>query len=110
MIESFAFGSMISAVDPVITLAIFQALKVDVQLYMLAFGESMLNDAVAIVLASTAIEMYDPRVADLNSLDMAQYAILRFLAMFFVSAALGSAVGFISALVGVCWNWLIDKL
>lgn len=28
-IESFAFGSMISAVDPVITLAIFQALKVN---------------------------------------------------------------------------------
>lgn len=29
-IESFAFGSMISAVDPVITLAIFQALKVSI--------------------------------------------------------------------------------
>nr|KAG5703403.1 hypothetical protein BaRGS_022452 [Batillaria attramentaria] len=35
MIESFAFGSLISAVDPVATLAIFQALDVDPILYML---------------------------------------------------------------------------
>ena len=49
-VESFAFGSMISAVDPVATLAIFNALDVDPILYMLVFGESILNDAVAIVL------------------------------------------------------------
>ena len=50
MVESFAFGSLISAVDPVATLAIFHALDVDQVLYMLVFGESVLNDAVAIVL------------------------------------------------------------
>ena len=48
--ESFAFGSLISAVDPVATLAIFNALDMDPVLYMLVFGESILNDAVAIVL------------------------------------------------------------
>ena len=48
--ECFAFGSLISAVDPVATLAIFNALDVDPVLYMLVFGESILNDAVAIVL------------------------------------------------------------
>ncbi|CAD5206041.1 unnamed protein product [Bursaphelenchus okinawaensis] len=98
-VESFAFGSMISAVDPVITLAIFQALKVDAQLYMLAFGESMLNDAVAIVLASTALEMNSPHVIDLSSADMVNFAFTRFMAMFFVSALLGAGVGFISALL-----------
>ena len=41
---------MISAVDPVATLAIFHALQVDPTLNMLVFGESILNDAVAIVL------------------------------------------------------------
>lgn len=46
--ESFAFGSIVSAVDPVATLAIFQALKVDGQVYMLVFGESMLNDAMSV--------------------------------------------------------------
>ena len=51
-VESFAFGSLISAVDPVATLAIFSALDVDPILYMLVFGESILNDAVAIVLTT----------------------------------------------------------
>ena len=50
LVECFAFGSLISAVDPVATLAIFQAIDVDQILYMLVFGESVLNDAVAIVL------------------------------------------------------------
>lgn len=50
LVESFAFGSLISAVDPVATLAIFHALDVDAVLYMLVFGESVLNDAVSIVL------------------------------------------------------------
>jgi len=52
LVESFAFGSLISAVDPVATLAIFQAIDVDQILYMLVFGESVLNDACAIVLTT----------------------------------------------------------
>ena len=36
----------------VTVLAIFNELKVDVDLYALLFGESVLNDAVAIVLSS----------------------------------------------------------
>merc|ERR1719422_2821053 len=55
-VQSFAFGSLISAVDPVATLAIFQALDVDPVLNMLVFGESILNDAVAIVLTTTIVE------------------------------------------------------
>ena len=50
MFFSFAFGSLISAVDPVATLAIFHALDVDPTLNMLVFGESILNDAVSIVM------------------------------------------------------------
>ncbi|KAL3075778.1 hypothetical protein niasHS_012608 [Heterodera schachtii] len=98
-IQCFAFGSMISAVDPLITLAIFQALKVEVQLYMLAFGESMLNDAVSIVLATTAQELSSPDVATMSSFAMVQFAFLRFLVMFFASAALGALIGLISALL-----------
>ncbi|GIY98641.1 hypothetical protein CEXT_233251 [Caerostris extrusa] len=48
--ESFAFGSFLSAVDPMATLAVFHALEVDPVLNMLVIGESILNDAVAIVL------------------------------------------------------------
>jgi len=44
------YGSAISATDPVATLAIFSALRVNPTLYYLVFGESVVNDAVAIVL------------------------------------------------------------
>jgi sodium/hydrogen exchanger-like protein 6/7 len=63
-IECFMFGSILSSTDPgtlkidrlcdyyvaVTVLAIFKSLRVDPQLYAVIFGESMLNDAVALVL------------------------------------------------------------
>ncbi|KAM6248540.1 sodium/hydrogen exchanger 8 [Porphyrio hochstetteri] len=57
MTDSFAFGSLISAVDPVATIAIFNALNVDPVLNMLVFGESILNDAVSIVLTNFGAEI-----------------------------------------------------
>lgn len=50
-LDTLTFGAVISPTDPVTILAIFNDLKVDVTLYSLVFGESVLNDAVAIVLA-----------------------------------------------------------
>lgn len=49
-LESFTFGSLISATDPVTVLAIFGSMGADLNLYSMVFGESVLNDAVAIVL------------------------------------------------------------
>ncbi|CAL8073970.1 unnamed protein product [Orchesella dallaii] len=51
-IDTLYFGAFISATDPVTVLAVFNDLHVDVNMYALVFGESVLNDAVAIVLAS----------------------------------------------------------
>ena len=51
--EALLFGSLMSATDPVATLAVLGSLGVDPQLYALVFGESVLNDAVAIVLFQT---------------------------------------------------------
>jgi hypothetical protein len=48
--ECFVFAALISAVDPVATLSVFQKLKAPDLLFNLVFGESVLNDAVAIVL------------------------------------------------------------
>lgn len=52
--EALLFGSLLSATDPVATLAVLGQLKVEPQLYSIIFGESVLNDAVAIVLFQVA--------------------------------------------------------
>ncbi|KAF8568948.1 hypothetical protein P879_05459 [Paragonimus westermani] len=44
------FSSLIVAVDPVAVLAIFQDIGVDLGLYYIVFGESLLNDAITVVL------------------------------------------------------------
>ncbi|KAI8070987.1 Sodium/hydrogen exchanger family-domain-containing protein [Gongronella butleri] len=52
-LDSMIFGSILSATDPVTILAIFSQLHVDPTLFSIISGESLLNDAVAIVLAET---------------------------------------------------------
>jgi solute carrier family 9 (sodium/hydrogen exchanger), member 8 len=49
-VDALLFGSLITATDTVATLAVFGDLHVDRTLYALVFGESILNDAVAITL------------------------------------------------------------
>uniref|UniRef100_A0A8P4K695 Sodium/hydrogen exchanger n=1 Tax=Dicentrarchus labrax TaxID=13489 RepID=A0A8P4K695_DICLA len=48
--DCLMFGAIISATDPVSVLGLLSDLRVDVDLHTLLFGESVLNDAVAIVL------------------------------------------------------------
>ncbi|TKY89943.1 hypothetical protein EX895_001241 [Sporisorium graminicola] len=53
LLECLIFGSTLSATDPVTILAIFNTYKVDPKLYSVIFGESILNDAVSIVMFET---------------------------------------------------------
>lgn len=59
--EALVFGALISAVDPVATLSIMgnPELNCEPLLYSLVFGESVLNDAVAIVLFKTFMKFYE---------------------------------------------------
>uniref|UniRef100_A0A8C5AYT5 Sodium/hydrogen exchanger n=1 Tax=Gadus morhua TaxID=8049 RepID=A0A8C5AYT5_GADMO len=99
MTDSFAFGSLISAVDPVATIAIFNALNVDPVLNMLVFGESILNDAVSIVLTNTAEGFFSQsNNATVSGWQTFVQALGYFLKMFFGSAALGTLTGLISCL------------
>ena len=59
--EALLFGALISAVDPVATLSIMGSpeLQCNELLYSLVFGESVLNDAIAIVLFKTFLKYYE---------------------------------------------------
>jgi NhaP-type Na+/H+ or K+/H+ antiporter len=55
--ESFAFGCLISATDPVSVLATFKEMNADVNLYSVVFGESIFNDAITIVMYRTIVSL-----------------------------------------------------
>jgi sodium/hydrogen exchanger 8 len=56
-LDAYLFAGCISATDPVATLSIMGAMGVDERLYAIVFGESVLNDAVAIVLVNIIEEL-----------------------------------------------------
>uniref|UniRef100_A0A672YMZ9 Sodium/hydrogen exchanger n=1 Tax=Sphaeramia orbicularis TaxID=375764 RepID=A0A672YMZ9_9TELE len=91
------FGAIVSATDPVTVLAIFNELQVDADLYALLFGESVLNDAVAVVLSSSIVA-YQPEGDNSHTFEV--MAMLKsfgiFLGVFSGSFALGVATGIVT--------------
>ncbi|XP_007450991.1 PREDICTED: sodium/hydrogen exchanger 7 [Lipotes vexillifer] len=94
------FGAVISATDPVTVLAIFNELHADVDLYALLFGESVLNDAVAIVLSSSIVA-YQPAGLNTHAFDAAAFfkSVGIFLGIFSGSFTMGAVTGVVTALV-----------
>jgi len=94
-IECIMFGALLSATDAVSTIAVLLELNVIPLLYSLVFGESVLNDAVAIALCS-ALEPYvgrDPEAATIGGV------VKDFLIIVIGSVGIGIAVGLFSAFI-----------
>uniref|UniRef100_A0A671VVC2 Sodium/hydrogen exchanger n=1 Tax=Sparus aurata TaxID=8175 RepID=A0A671VVC2_SPAAU len=91
------FGAIISATDPVTVLAIFNELHADGDLYALLFGESVMNDAVAIVLSSSIVA-YQPAGANTHMFDASAFfkSVGVFLGIFSGSFVMGAATGVVT--------------
>ena len=76
-----------------------QALDIDPVLYMLVFGESVLNDAVAIVMTTTILLMSHADYAAMSGVSLLFFGLKHFMVMFFASSFLGAVFGAVSALL-----------
>ncbi|GME71639.1 unnamed protein product [[Candida] boidinii] len=94
-VDALAVGATLSATDPVTILSIFNSYKVDPKLYTIIFGESLLNDAICIVMFETC-EKFHGTDADLSSVVQ---GIGMFLMTFTISTIIGLVVGVIVALI-----------
>lgn len=92
-VESLAFGALISSIDPIAVLSVLSNMGMaDTDtIYVLIFGESLLNDGVAIVLFHTLVHFLD------ESLIIDSEAITAATVHFFV-------VAFGSVLIGVAFG------
>lgn len=97
-VDAISVGATLSATDPVTILAIFNTYKVDPKLYTIIFGESILNDAIAIVLFETAQRYKEGGTAGTLGFVSLFEGIGIFLAVFFGSLIIGVAVGIGTAL------------
>lgn len=97
ILDIFLFSSLISAVDPVAVLAVFEEIHVNEILYIVVFGESLLNDAVTVVLYHMC-ETYSQ--IKIENLDVTH--ILSGGANFLVVALGGTLIGIFSDSMAVC--------
>ena len=102
ILDLIRFGALISATDPVTTLSIFNDLNVEVNLYALVFGESVLNDAVAIVITRTLEDYEIDQLKNGESsfgIKAILVSILEFAFVFGASFIVGSVIACINALM-----------
>ena len=92
--EALLFGALISAVDPVATLSIMgnADLQVNPLLYSVVFGESVLNDAVAVVLFKTFHQYYSPDGPEWRDAQISA-ALFAFLSVTILSIVVGVILG-----------------
>ena len=103
-VDSLTFGALISSIDPIAVLSVLSNLGMtDTDtIYVVIFGESLLNDGVAIVLFQTLVHFLDDSlVIDGEACTLA--------AIHFLVVALGSVlVGFLSGMGCTCYFYVMQ--
>lgn len=96
VLDSLVFGALISSIDPVAILSVLTSLNLcqTDTIFILVFGESLLNDGIAITTFKTLVERFDGKTNDgSTSVDEVLGAIADFLLAMFGSIAIGILCG-----------------
>jgi sodium/hydrogen exchanger 2 len=94
--DALAFGSLLSATDPVAVLAVFEQIKVNAELHNLVSGEAVLNDAAGLTLYAFFVQLGESiGEQDFPPVDVA-WAFLQF----FIICCGGCAIGIVLGLLG----------
>ncbi|KAJ8273409.1 hypothetical protein GJAV_G00101300 [Gymnothorax javanicus] len=95
LLACMLFSAIVSAVDPVAVLAVFEEININELLHVLVFGESLLNDAVTVVLYHLFEEYVG--VTSFGALDVI-LAVLCFLVVSLGGVLVGAIYGLLAAL------------
>lgn len=104
LLDSFIFGALISSIDPVAILSVLTSLKLTEEdtVFIMVFGESLLNDGTAITLFNSLLAHYNSGKVDFDEIFG---TIADFLIIGFSSIAIGLICGFMALI----YFWLLRK-
>ena len=105
LMECITFASMISSTDPVSTLSIYAERNVESNLFYLVFGESILNDAVALTVFSVSAGFIGERF---TSWQLVTYTLSLFKLLIgssLVGYLLGIGAGYLFKLLRLTSHW-----
>ena len=108
-LDATIFGALISSIDPVATLSVLSSVGIreSEAIYVLVFGESLLNDGVAIVLFKTLLDHLDGQGGFASDDETALDLVATVAAKFCVVSIGSIAIGLLTGAACTFYFWMI---